>query len=433
MDGHEPDAADRILQEALRRRDADRAAYLREACAGQPELQQEVETLLSSVTQAYDVGEEPTGPGTPDLGGDRYVIQELIGQGGMGQVYRAQDRQLGRIVAIKAIRPGRASRPDVMHRLAREARLAASLDHPFICKVHELIQHEDGQVFFVMEYVEGETLRAVLKKGPLELSNAVRVGREMAEALSFAHEHGLVHRDVKPANVMVTSHGHIKVMDFGIARVLDVPEASTTTALTQAGRVVGTPAYMSPEQAAGEPVDQRSDIFSFGVVFYQCLTGELPFEGASVTEYRRHAAIGETKPLPRRVPAELRAIVQQCLENKPENRVANLETVRKDLGTAALSLLSSTSTLTFTQRLRLGPRPWVTAAILIAVALAAAYAVVKLRRPDEGPSRLRLQQPVVTWPSVENNSRISPDGNSGGVCLRPGWWIAGLGTFRLWQ
>src|SRR4029077_583299 len=134
----------------------------------------------------------------------------------------------------------------------------------------------------------------------------------------------LVHRDVKPANVMVTSHGHIKVMDFGIARVLDVPEASTTTALTQAGRVVGTPAYMSPEQAAGEPVDQRSDIFSFGVVFYQCLTGELPFEGASVTEDRRHEEIGVTKPLPRRVPAELRAIVQQCLENKPENRVANL-------------------------------------------------------------------------------------------------------------
>ena len=363
MHGHEPDAADRILREALRRSDADRAAYLHEVCAGQPELQLEVERLLSSVTQAYDIGEEPTRPGTPDLGGDRYVIQELIGQGGMGQVYRAEDRQLGRIVAIKAIRPGRASTPEVMHRLAREARLAASLDHPFICKVHELIQLEDGQVFFVMEYVEGETLRAVLKKGPLELSNAVRVGREMAEALSFAHEHGLVHRDVKPANVMVTSHGHIKVMDFGIAKVLDVPGAPTTTTVTQAGRVIGTPAYMSPEQAAGEPVDQRSDIFSFGVVFYQCLTGELPFEGTSVTEYRRQAAIGDPKPLPKRVPAELRAIVQQCLEKKPEHRVANLETVRKDLGTAALSLLSSTSTLTFTQRLRLGPRPWVAAAI----------------------------------------------------------------------
>ena len=290
MHGHEPDAADRILREALRRSDADRAAYLHEVCAGQPELQLEVERLLSSVTQAYDIGEEPTRPGTPDLGGDRYVIQELIGQGGMGQVYRAEDRQLGRIVAIKAIRPGRASTPEVMHRLAREARLAASLDHPFICKVHELIQLEDGQVFFVMEYVEGETLRAVLKKGPLELSNAVRVGREMAEALSFAHEHGLVHRDVKPANVMVTSHGHIKVMDFGIAKVLDVPGASTTTTFAQAGRVIGTPAYMSPEQAAGEPVDQRSDIFSFGVVFYQCLTGELPFEGTSVTEYRRHGS-----------------------------------------------------------------------------------------------------------------------------------------------
>ena len=327
----------------------------------------------------------------------------------MGEVYRAFDRQLQRVVAIKAVHPALAAQPAVGRRLAREARSVASLDHPFICKVHELVQGPDGQAFLVMEYLEGETLKSVIKKGLVDLGKAVRVARELAEALSFAHQRALVHRDIKPSNVMITAHGHVKLLDFGIAKGLPRTDESTTTTITEPGHIIGTPAYMSPEQARGDPVDQRSDIYSFGVVLYECLAGGLPFSGSTRTEYLHQAATAPPKPLPKHVPQELRALVEQCLEKLPTRRLQDLEAARAVLDSASLSLLSASSTLTFSQRVRLGSRPWLAVSVL-ALAVTAFVTFVWLWRNGGGAGRLRVQHPIVTWPSAEEGSRVSADG-----------------------
>jgi eukaryotic-like serine/threonine-protein kinase len=418
----DPAILQKIFHEALHRTGDERASYLNATCAGDPELLEEVESLLATATATETFTGEGDGVSPfalPDLVGSRYEIQGLIGRGGMGEVYRTHDRQLDRTVAIKAIRSNLASRPEFVHRLATEARLAASVDHPFICKVHELIQRDDGQVFFVMEYVEGQTLRTILKKGPLDLLTAVRLARELAEALRFAHERGLVHRDVKPGNVMVTSHGHVKVMDFGIAKT-DRPEEPS--AATRPGQILGTPAYMSPEQAAGGPVDHRSDIFSFGMVFYECLTGDLPFESLSTTDYRHQVAVTAPRPLPKRVPGRVRKLVARCLEKTPEKRYASLKPVQSELGTV-LSVLSATH-LSLWQRVRLAPRPWLVAGLLVAIAGVATLFIVDRIRADR-PSQLLTQQPVVTWPSVEESSRVSPDGTTVA-------FVSNQGGPRLW-
>jgi serine/threonine protein kinase len=344
----DPAILNQIFLEALNRSEAERAAFLIEACAGNPQLQEEVESLLATATATGDLSDAFTHLALPDLGDDRYVVQTLIGKGGMGQVYRVLDRQLDCFVAIKAIRPALASEPEFVRRLAREAKLAASLDHPFICKVHELIQRDNGQVFVLMEFVKGETLRAMLKKGALELSDAVRIARQLAEALSFAHKRNLVHRDIKPGNIMVTSDGQIKVMDFGLAKLFDSSDEPT---LTGPGQILGTPAYMSPEQAAGGKVDHRSDIFSFGMVFYECLTGDLPFESVSTTVSSHEAAIAPLRPLPGSVPRAVRNLVRRCLVKSPDGRLANLEVARTELGKVS-SQLSATD-LTLWQRIRL--------------------------------------------------------------------------------
>jgi serine/threonine protein kinase/Tol biopolymer transport system component len=417
-----------LVDGALGRPPETREAYVREACAGDADLQREVESLLRHVddttsllaTPAPGVRRGLLSPSTAEgtrrletglLVAGRYVVEECIGQGGMGEVYRAHDRQLGRAVAIKAIHPRLAASPEAVRRLTREARFAASLDHPFICRVHEIVHSDDGQTLVVMEHVEGQTLKAVLEKGPLDLKTSLRMARELAEAMSVAHARGLVHRDIKPANVMLTPHGHAKVMDFGVARPFDNPDGFTSLSVSS-GQIVGTPAYMAPEQAAGGKVDHRSDIFSFGIVLYECLAGTLPFEGPTSTAYLRAAALGAPKPLPKHVPAELRRLVLACLEKTPDARPASFDVIRAELETAAISLLTSSEALTPRQRMRLAMRPWVAAALVL-IAIGAGYAAVVWRTsnaPDAQPF-IAMQQAVVTWPTEEDNSRISPDGS----------------------
>jgi Tol biopolymer transport system component/tRNA A-37 threonylcarbamoyl transferase component Bud32 len=332
------------------------------------------------------------------IAGGRYVLLESIGQGGMGDIYKAHDRQLDRIVAIKAVRADRED--DTGKRLTREARLAASIDHPFICKVHELLHLDDGRVVLVMEFLEGRTLKDLLQEGrPLEVPRVLRIAREVAEAMSVAHKAQLIHRDIKPSNVMITTHGHVKVMDFGIAKASTPPDASTASTISEVGQIIGTPAYMSPEQAAGRPVDARSDVFSFGVLLYECLTAQRPFG-----ELQFSAA---PKALPPNVPADLRALVMRCLQFPRDRRFGSFDEVRSALDTSMLLRISVVPTDGKDLMGRNRMAWFALAGIVVAVGIAATI----WSNGAGTPTADRLEHGAfVTWPTNEEAGRVSPDG-----------------------
>ncbi len=249
--------------------------------------------------------------------GDRYELGRLLGRGGMARVYEGHDRVLDRRVAIKVLDARLAADAEFVTRFQREARAAARLAHPGVVAVYDTGEH-DGTRFIVMEYVEGRTLADVLAEGPLSPARAVEVGREVLAALGAAHDRGLVHRDVKPANIMVTPEGALKVMDFGIARA-----AEDGTRLTTAASVIGTPSYMAPEQVEARPVDARTDLYALGAVLYECLVGAPPFEGSSaITVAARHVN-DAPEPLRRRrpeIPPRLEAVVLRALAKDPADR-----------------------------------------------------------------------------------------------------------------
>ena len=267
-----------------------------------------------------------------------YRIVSRLGQGGMGEVYLAEDTLLHRSVAIKVIRPELADEA-ATGRLVREAQSAAALDHPHICAIHE-IGEEGGRRFIVMQYVEGETLAERLTKGPLGLREVLDLAIPIADALAEAHRHGIVHRDIKPQNVMIGSRRQVKVMDFGLAKPIVAAgspesEAHTRTALTAPGMVAGTVAYMSPEQARGERgLDARSDIFSFGIVLYEMLTGRQPFatgnsaETLSAILSRAPGPVASYQP---DAPPELERIVGKALRKDREERYQDIKDLALDL------------------------------------------------------------------------------------------------------
>ncbi|MDQ6799310.1 MAG: protein kinase [Acidobacteriota bacterium] len=248
-----------------------------------------------------------------------YRLIDRLGSGGMGEVWRAEDTRLLREVAIKILSERIANDPEWKARFLREARTIAQMNHPNIATIYSIEQEAD-KLFIVMELVEGESLATLLAKGPLPPPEAVRIIRHVAEALAEAHEKGVVHRDVKPDNIIVGKRG-TKVLDFGIAKQLVSTTDSPT--LTQAGLIVGTPYYMSPEQALGRPVDARSDLFSLGVVLYEALAGRRPFEGESVTETMMNIIMQEAPDLAVAAPSlppSLADIVNRALQKKPERR-----------------------------------------------------------------------------------------------------------------
>jgi eukaryotic-like serine/threonine-protein kinase len=265
-----------------------------------------------------------------------YEIHTLLGQGGMGQVYGARDTRLDREVAVKVLSEPLASDQASRERFEREARSAAAINHPHICTIFDV-----GPNYLVMERLEGETLAEVLTRGPLPLTQAIDYGVQIADALAAAHAHGIVHRDLKPSNVMITATG-AKVLDFGLAKQMPRIDATAATvtvtsveaAVTQAGRVVGTAAYMSPEQAEGKALDARSDLFAFGVLVYEMLGGQRPFSGD--TRLSTIAAVLKASPDPLRrlrrdVPAQVERIVSRCLEKSPDARYASAADVRREL------------------------------------------------------------------------------------------------------
>ncbi|MGH2524217.1 MAG: serine/threonine-protein kinase, partial [Anaerolineales bacterium] len=272
-----------------------------------------------------------------------YKITAKLGAGGMGEVYRAHDEQLERDVALKVL-PSSSFRDSAARaRLLREARSAAALNHPHICTIHEVGEAE-GQAYIAMELVEGQPLNLRLAGGALPPALVLRYGVQIADALSHAHEHQIVHRDLKSANVVVTPDGRAKVLDFGLAKRLNESEMDAVTrsqaSLTQPGAVVGTLAYMAPEQLRGEPADARSDIWALGVVLYEMAAGVWPFQGQ--TGFALSSAImNQTPPsLPGKVPVEVRAVIERCLAKDPAQRYQRAGEVRAALeaiqtGTAA--------------------------------------------------------------------------------------------------
>jgi eukaryotic-like serine/threonine-protein kinase len=266
----------------------------------------------------------------------RYEIRSKIGEGGMGEVYLAEDTQLGRHVAIKLLPPETISDDHARKRLVREARAAATLDHPNICSIYE-VGEADGRSFIAMQYIEGETLEARIKRKPLELKESLALASQIADALAEAHAHGIIHRDIKPANIMITSRGQAKVMDFGLAKVVAGAidsEAETQTLLTTPGAILGTVPYMSPEQLRGEVVDARSDLFSFGVVLYEILSGRQPFASESAAASASAILTHEPPPLARfapDTPDELQRIVRKGLEKDRERRYQSAHDLSIDL------------------------------------------------------------------------------------------------------
>lgn len=268
-----------------------------------------------------------------------YKILGLLGEGGMGRVYLAHDTILGRKVAVKVLSKNMEAKSSAHERFVREARVAAGLDHPFVCKVYEAGEEGDDS-YIVMEYVEGETLADRIRRGPLSMDEASKIATEVSEALQVAHEHGIVHRDLKPANIML-AQDHAKVMDFGLAKQLDWggsvdPEATTAIDqhLTQTGVAIGTLAYMSPEQAKGKKVDVRSDIFSLGVIFQEMLTGEHPFKRGNALETMRAILLdppSAARPEGSRPPSEVSAILRKTMAKKPEERYPNGKDLAEEL------------------------------------------------------------------------------------------------------
>jgi hypothetical protein len=303
------------------------ATSLTSAKAIPPSLAETLESPVHTVT-----------PGTVFAG--RYEILGHIGAGGMGEVYRAIDKNLGRHVAIKILPAAFAEDKERMARFEREAKLLAVLNHTNIAAIHGLEQSE-GRRFLVLELAEGETLQARLNRGPLPVDEALETCREIAEGLEAAHEKGIIHRDLKPGNIMITPEGKVKILDFGLAKAfggettgVDIEKSPTITAqMTEPGVILGTAAYMSPEQARGRAVDRRSDIWAFGCVLYECLTGSRAFHGETVSDTLAHILKGEPdwSKLPAETPTLIKVLLRRCLEKDPKKRL-------RDVGDARLEI-----------------------------------------------------------------------------------------------
>jgi serine/threonine protein kinase len=350
MTPHRHDQIERLFHAVLEIEPDRRSAFLDEACSGDPDLRQEVDSLLKShddagefiAAPAVEVAArtlvEAASPVVPGARIDHYELLSLLGSGGMGDVFLARDTQLDRKVAIKFLQPQMMSDPRARERLVREARAAAKLDHPNICAIHQVVDHEDRN-FIVMQHVEGETLAAHIARGPLPIERVLNITAQVASALAEAHAKGIAQRDIKPQNIMITPSGRVQVLDFGLARVVDNASMSSDNSplrktLTQEGLVAGTVAYMSPEQLRGETVDARTDIFSLGIVIYEMLTGRQPFIADSRAE--TVAGILKSEPAsPRQfvpqVPESLVAIIDKALKKEKAERYASGAEILKDL------------------------------------------------------------------------------------------------------
>ena len=409
-----------LFQDAVERPAEERDAFLASATADDAALRSEIESLLAADTPeagfldylpvasesvladplaTHSTAMDPGPSQTVLAAGLRvgpYKIVAPLGAGGMGQVYRAHDIRLGRDVAIKTLPDQFARNRERVSRLRREARTLASLNHPHVAAIYGL-EEFDGTDFLVLELVEGQHPR-----GPLPMAEALRIGEQIADALATAHARGIVHRDLKPANVMITPAGQVKVLDFGLAKAVyeqedegTVQPENVTAAGSVTGQVIGTPAYMSPEQVRGELMDPRTDVWSFGCLVYELLTGERAFRANTVPE--AVAAVLEREPdwrlLPAKTPATVRQLLRQCLQKDANLRLATMDTARKTIAQA-----------------QVGVNRWRIATAL-GLALAAVAIALWLERPVQ-PTDSSQWVPLTKFPDSVSQPALSPDGGT---------------------
>ena len=366
-----------------------------------------------------------------------YDVTALLGEGGMGQVWQATDTQLNRQVALKILPDAFADDPDRLARFTREAQILASLNHPNIAAIHG-IEEAEGTRALVLELVEGPTLADRISKGPIPLDEALPIAKQIAEALEAAHEAGVIHRDLKPANIKVREDGTVKVLDFGLAKALDPnPEGdpsqspTLTAAATQMGVIMGTAAYMSPEQAKGKTADRRSDVWAFGAVLYEMLAGRRAFQGGDVSDTL--VSVFRDDPdwsrLPDDVPARVRQAIQVCLQREPKQRVRDVAAVRLAMeGAFETTVSAPTEAQAVAPQLQIWQRPVPAAMVVLVFAAVAGLAVWALTRP--APDRVvRLSTPLAGDLTFTGTGRpivaIAPTGDrvaftaGGGLWLRP--------------
>ncbi|MEO8075913.1 MAG: protein kinase [Acidobacteriota bacterium] len=419
---------DRILNAALTREPHARAAFIADACAGDQALSDEVESLLAEEAVAADFLSVPAAALAEEIATDTsiigrrfgpYTITSLLGAGGMGEVYRARDGQLDRDVAIKILPPIFTTHSDRLVRFEREAKILAALNHPHIGAIYGL-EDVDGIPALVLELVEGPTLAERLSDGPLTTIEALTIARQITEALEAAHELGIVHRDLKPSNIKVTGSGAVKLLDFGLAKNADggIAEpgsvadtrggsAAPEPARSSPGAVLGTAAYMSPEQARGEVVDARTDLFSLGAVLYEVLTGRPAFTGATLPAIQ-HAILTDSPPSPRTVhravPIALDRVVMTLLAKEREARYRSATDLRHELVRIADTIAAGRSHGQL--------RRWRVAAVAGAV-LAISLGIAALRWttgvPAPPPAHDDYQQ-ITHFADSATSPALSPDG-----------------------
>ena len=427
MNGDRFHQVDEIFHRALQQRPEERAAFLEGACAHDPSLIKEVEALLRSDERAGNFLEPPAvdplakvvPPSSGAFAGNTfgpYEVQILLGVGGMGEVYRARDSKLKRDVAIKVLPHEFSSDVERVSRFQREAEILASLNHPHIGAIYDLERFGEWR-FLVLEFVDGETLDQRISGGVIPVGEALAIAKQIAEALDAAHEKGIIHRDLKPSNIKVTPRGNVKILDFGLAKVVAAEGTAlsnlpTTLSASTRGSILGTPAYMSPEQANGKEADRSSDLWAFGCVLYEMLTGRRAFQGETTSEIL--AAVLKSDPdwsrLPTETPEGIRRLLRHCLQKDQTLRL-------RDARDARIEINDVQSGPPPEQRMMPTPAPhrerllWVSALALISL-IVAVLAVRALRPAAPVEIRFEINTPP-TRDYAEYSAAsvaISPDG-----------------------